>query len=115
MPQSPSPAGESINPEAKGRTPGGSSGGEAVLHAARCVPFGIGTDIGGGWPAGLWAVNERWAAVVTGSWAAVVTVSWAAALISELQEACASPPTAVAQLRSSHLVADSHVSVELTR
>jgi Asp-tRNA(Asn)/Glu-tRNA(Gln) amidotransferase A subunit family amidase len=36
-----------MNPQAMGRTPGGSSGGEAVLHSARCVPFGIGSDIGG--------------------------------------------------------------------
>ena len=31
----------------KGRSPGGSSGGEGALHARRGVPFGVGTDMGG--------------------------------------------------------------------
>ena len=35
------------NPYDVGRTPGGSSGGEAALIAARCSPLGIGSDIGG--------------------------------------------------------------------
>lgn len=35
------------NPYDGGRTPGGSSGGEAALIAARCSPLGIGSDIGG--------------------------------------------------------------------
>jgi Asp-tRNA(Asn)/Glu-tRNA(Gln) amidotransferase A subunit family amidase len=39
--------GTSANPWHRGRTPGGSSGGEAALVAARASPLGIGTDIGG--------------------------------------------------------------------
>ena len=39
--------GTTQNPHMRGRSPGGSSGGEAALHARRAVPFGIGTDIGG--------------------------------------------------------------------
>eukprot|EP01147_Barroeca_monosierra_P011106 gene11106-3172_t len=39
--------GETNNPNLKGRSPGGSSGGEAVLHFRRAVPFGLGSDIGG--------------------------------------------------------------------
>ena len=35
------------NPHNTSRTPGGSSGGEAGLVAARCSPLGLGTDIGG--------------------------------------------------------------------
>jgi fatty acid amide hydrolase len=36
-----------MNPYNKDRTCGGSSGGDAGLVAARCVPLAIGTDIGG--------------------------------------------------------------------
>lgn len=36
-----------MNPYDPRRTCGGSSGGDAGLVAARCVPFAIGTDIGG--------------------------------------------------------------------
>lgn len=39
--------GESQNPHSLERSVGGSSGGDAGLICARCVPFGIGTDIGG--------------------------------------------------------------------
>jgi fatty acid amide hydrolase len=39
--------GRSNNPWDLSRTPGGSSGGEAALIAARISPMGIGTDIGG--------------------------------------------------------------------
>lgn len=39
--------GEAKNPRDHSRSCGGSSGGDAGLVAARCVPFGIGTDIGG--------------------------------------------------------------------
>ncbi|EGD82504.1 hypothetical protein PTSG_03152 [Salpingoeca rosetta] len=39
--------GETNNPHRKGRCCGGSSGGEAVLHARCAVPFGLGGDIGG--------------------------------------------------------------------
>ena len=39
--------GRACNPWDTTRTTGGSSGGEAGLIAARCSPFGIGTDIGG--------------------------------------------------------------------
>lgn len=39
--------GQACNPFNPERTPGGSSGGDAGLIAARCAPFGIGTDIGG--------------------------------------------------------------------
>lgn len=39
--------GTAQNPWKYGRTCGGSSGGESGLVAARCSPFGIGTDIGG--------------------------------------------------------------------
>jgi Amidase len=39
--------GRSRNPYDELRTPGGSSGGEAALIAARCSPLGIGSDIGG--------------------------------------------------------------------
>jgi Asp-tRNA(Asn)/Glu-tRNA(Gln) amidotransferase A subunit family amidase len=39
--------GEAKNPYNKDRTCSGSSGGDAGLVAARCVPFSIGTDIGG--------------------------------------------------------------------
>ena len=35
------------NPWDKGRTSGGSSGGEAALIASKCSPLGIGSDIGG--------------------------------------------------------------------
>lgn len=35
------------NPWKKGRSCGGSSGGESGLVASGCSPFGIGTDIGG--------------------------------------------------------------------
>lgn len=35
------------NPWAMNRTPGGSSGGEGVLLAARATPLGIGSDVGG--------------------------------------------------------------------
>jgi len=36
-----------LNPHDALRTCGGSSGGDAGLVAARCVPFALGTDIGG--------------------------------------------------------------------
>jgi fatty acid amide hydrolase len=39
--------GRTENPWAAGRTPGGSSGGEAALVAAGVVPVAVGTDIGG--------------------------------------------------------------------
>jgi len=39
--------GETKNPHNHGRSPGGSSGGNAAQIAARLVPFGIGSDIGG--------------------------------------------------------------------
>ncbi|HEY2870149.1 MAG TPA: amidase family protein [Gaiellales bacterium] len=39
--------GRTDNPWAAGRTPGGSSGGEAALVAAGVVPVAVGTDIGG--------------------------------------------------------------------
>eukprot|EP00056_Hartaetosiga_gracilis_P004592 m.76417 g.76417 ORF g.76417 m.76417 type:complete len:637 (-) comp11880_c0_seq2:2538-4448(-) len=39
--------GETDNPWKKGRSCGGSSGGESVLHLLKTVPFGLGTDIGG--------------------------------------------------------------------
>jgi fatty acid amide hydrolase len=39
--------GNAVNPFHAGRTPGGSSGGEGALIAARCTPLGVGTDIGG--------------------------------------------------------------------
>ena len=39
--------GRGKNPWNQERTPGGSSGGEAGLIAAKCSPFGFGTDIGG--------------------------------------------------------------------
>ena len=38
--------GRAKNPWNKERTPGGSSGGESALIAARCSPIGIGSDIG---------------------------------------------------------------------
>lgn len=39
--------GRCVSPWSSGRTPGGSSGGEGALLAARCSPLGIGTDIAG--------------------------------------------------------------------
>jgi Asp-tRNA(Asn)/Glu-tRNA(Gln) amidotransferase A subunit family amidase len=39
--------GRGLNPYDKNRTVGGSSGGDGALVSARCVVFGIGTDIGG--------------------------------------------------------------------
>lgn len=39
--------GESLNPYNNARSCGGSSGGDAGLVAARCVPLGIGIDVGG--------------------------------------------------------------------
>jgi fatty acid amide hydrolase len=39
--------GRAQNPWDRNRTPGGSSGGEGGLVAARCSPLGIGSDIGG--------------------------------------------------------------------
>lgn len=39
--------GEALNPHDHTRSCGGSSGGDAGLIASRCVPFGIGSDIGG--------------------------------------------------------------------
>ena len=39
--------GTSVNPYQENRTTGGSSGGDGALVAMRCVPFAIGTDIGG--------------------------------------------------------------------
>jgi Asp-tRNA(Asn)/Glu-tRNA(Gln) amidotransferase A subunit family amidase len=39
--------GEAKNPLDTTRSCGGSSGGDAGLVAARCVPFAVGTDIGG--------------------------------------------------------------------
>lgn len=39
--------GEARNPLRQDRSCGGSSGGEAGLVVSRCVPFGLGTDIGG--------------------------------------------------------------------
>lgn len=39
--------GRSNNPYDLGRTVGGSSGGEAALVGSGCVPFGLGSDIGG--------------------------------------------------------------------
>ena len=39
--------GEALNPLDHNRSCGGSSGGEAGLIAARCVPIGLGGDIGG--------------------------------------------------------------------
>lgn len=39
--------GRALNPYDKTRTCGGSSGGDGGLVSARCVPFAIGTDIGG--------------------------------------------------------------------
>lgn len=39
--------GESLNPYNTSRSCGGSSGGDSGLVASRCVPFGIGIDIGG--------------------------------------------------------------------
>jgi len=38
--------GNAKNPWNSKRTAGGSTGGEAGLIAARCSPFGLGTDIG---------------------------------------------------------------------
>lgn len=39
--------GRAVNPYDSNRTCGGSSGGDGALVASRCVPFAIGTDIGG--------------------------------------------------------------------
>lgn len=39
--------GEALNPKDNSRSCGGSSGGDAGLVAAGCVPLGIGGDIGG--------------------------------------------------------------------
>jgi fatty acid amide hydrolase len=39
--------GEAMNPHNNKRSCGGSSGGDAGLIAARCVPISLGTDIGG--------------------------------------------------------------------
>jgi len=39
--------GRALNPFNQDRTPGGSSGGDAALVAARCAPLSIGSDIGG--------------------------------------------------------------------
>ena len=39
--------GEALNPKDNTRTCGGSSGGDAGLVAAECVPLGVGGDIGG--------------------------------------------------------------------
>lgn len=39
--------GEAKNPLDVERTTGGSSGGDAAMIVARCVPIGMGTDIGG--------------------------------------------------------------------
>lgn len=39
--------GLSVNPFDQSRTTGGSSGGDGALVAMRCVPFSLGTDVGG--------------------------------------------------------------------
>lgn len=36
-----------MNPYDNSRSCGGSTGGDAALLAARCVPFSVGTDLGG--------------------------------------------------------------------
>jgi amidase len=39
--------GLSVNPYDKTRSSGGSSGGDGALVSMRCVPFAIGSDVGG--------------------------------------------------------------------
>ena len=39
--------GRAMNPYDESRTSGGSSGGDSALVASKCVPLGLGTDIGG--------------------------------------------------------------------
>ena len=36
-----------MNPYDNSRSCGGSTGGDAALLAARCIPFSVGTDLGG--------------------------------------------------------------------
>lgn len=63
--------GRTVNPFARDRVPGGSSGGEAAALAAGLTPFGVGTDIGGSirvpaaycGVAGLKPTVDRWSMV----------------------------------------------------
>lgn len=65
-------AGPTVNPWSPGRTPGGSSGGDAVALATGMTPLGLGNDLGGSlrWPAqcnGIAALKPSFGRVAHGT------------------------------------------------